>query len=436
MRLSHRKNRSINVLKYLFLTLPLFWVLGLEQIVPMVFIGIAGGFLLATNRKISIPRPLRFALIFLLWQVFSLVSIDRDTNYVVFAKNFITFLVGWVSAVIIANGINNEVEAKEFLKSVIWFIVISDIIGLLYLLNILPESFNSLSKPIIQPILGHSQFVQDNVLLRSIGKTSTKFGDLTVSRVSLVFLFPTGAALAYLIIIPLFIFFRKIFTRQFLTILLAVASLVILVFTFTRSAYIILPTSILIALFVRKQYRVPKIVKPAVVLGAFFAVSANIFLFRSEIVNIYQALFVNIRKDSLTSRVEVYKETIHSLNEHLLVGWGTPRAIDSVQLAPLGTHNEYLFIIYSFGIMGFIFYSLFWVSMWKRALLGMDFRINEGRENTFQVAVFISFLNIFLNGFVQGNEFDLSNAILVWMIFGLICSPLYYDKRRKISQFR
>lgn len=405
--------------------MPVFWLLGLEQIIPFAIILLAGLKMILLRKSIRLPLPGAILVLFLLWQFVSFLSIDVVSNRIVFLKNWLTYLVGLTIFIILVNEVRTKRDLSRVMNSVFWLMIAASFIGILFIAGLVPGRFESLAGRFLPDFLKQSTFIQENVIQREIGIENAYIGNFQFRRVTSIFLFPGSASLGYLVAIPLLIYawFRAPVASLKYFSLLFILPFILLVFlsTGTRTAILLFPASILVVLLIYWLRRVPKLSLPVVLIGLMIIAVIILILTGAILRDFLNLVFVEVRGSSIIDRMEVYQATFDSLRGKLVTGWGSPREIETVQLAPAGTHGEYIFVLYSYGLIGLFLYLAFLASIWIRFIRNAAMsRRQENRINYYlYIALAIILLTITIRGITHGTNFDLTGAILFWLVVGL-----------------
>lgn len=410
-----------------FLALPFLWVLGLEQLAPILLLMMALFKVILIRRRVYVPLTVIIAIFFLGWQLLSATSIDRGSNWIVFGRNLLSYLAGFALYFLIVNEVGTERQFRRVLGALFFFAALATIVGVLFVLGLLPERFTALSAPLFPGVLRSSTFIQENVIVREIGRPGAVLGGLTYRRVSSLFLYPTTMAVAYLILLPLqFYAWRQARGARRIALLnLFMLSLAVFLFTATRTALLVLPAAVATILAQRWPIwrRLPRLALPALAILLLIMLLFAFWLGTESLRSVSQDFFVETRADSFTGRMQVYQATLRSLDDHWLLGWGTPRRIPQVHLAPAGTHGEFINILYSFGLVGFLLYGMLYLSLWLDLLAGLRSAAMDrapapdARQFLWYVAVILLALNV--NGLAHGINFDLLTVLLFWGVMGL-----------------
>lgn len=417
--------QSVEDLSIVLVSYPFLWLLGLEQFFPYLVIILAAIKLLFKKRTFRFPIPLRIMGVLILWQWVSYLSIDLPTNRVVFFDNWLSYLSGLLFAVIITNTITSKERLTIFFRAILFFCAATTVIGILFIAGFLPDRFTAPVASIMPTYLKQSTFVQDSIIQREIGRSNVIFGGLQYNRVSSIFLFPGSAAAGYLTMVPIvwFVWYHTKKNRVLALALLALLMLSLLVFaaTTTRTALILLPLATASAVLLNWLRKLPNLIIPAVISITFSTILLLLLAMPTVPQEISNQLFVETRGDSLRDRLEVYTATFESIVEHPIVGWGTPRKIESVKLAPAGTHGEYIFVLYSYGMVGLVLFLLFLGLLWIQLIAKIKWaiRTNNRFSYLFYAVVALCLFLYNMNAFAHGSMFDTGTMILSWSIIGL-----------------
>lgn len=401
--------------------LPLLWVLGFEQILPIPILLWAAIKLLLTRHTLKIPPLGALFLLFVIFQIVSATSIDLATNWIVFAKNFASYLVGFLLFLIVVNQVKTPKAFRQVSWVVVFTIALITLIGTLFILGFLPGKFQALGANLVPGFLRGSEFVQQNIILREIGRPQARLGSFAYRRVSSIFLYPTTAAVGYLIFIPFLanMWYQARGGKKWFVALLFLFAAVNFLFTATRTAVIALIVAAVTMLLWQKRRLFPPLLLPALAaLLAIFILAALLWNL-DTLVEATQSVFINTRADSFTGRTAVYVATFNSLTAHPLIGWGTPRAIPTVKLAPAGTHGEYINILYSFGLVGLTLYLGLYALIWLR----LAKQITIKSTSSFALCSATTILALNINGIAHGINFDLLTVIFFWLIVALLHTP-------------
>jgi O-antigen ligase len=411
----YKHNRMIiNDVKVLILLFPIWWILGVEQFIWFFY-------LLIIFIKMLIFKKGEFRLsnihliffVFLCSVLLSIVNIDLPVRYITFFKNFCSFGSAWLCLVIVHNSLYDWNELLKLLRTLIGVILFSAVVGVV-------NFFFSSTRIEITSMI--SFFLPDSLLSTSFGSILAvrNFGAMDnfiligqYFRVNSLFLFATMFASVLALSFPFLIFLKKIskgFWSNFFCNFAILITILALVFTTGRVAIFAL---IIGFLYFRFFIRPDKIIK-IIYLGAFACVSLAIIVFfmQDSLFIDFVNLILNSRGEgSKMTRIQIYINSLESLKEHFIIGWGTQRDVSGMHY-PLGSHSFYLGILYKYGILGFSSFLCFLVLVWKKIKVIKMKNLNDEiliLLNYGRVMMFV----LLINGITD--EFDLDSTVMFFL---------------------
>lgn len=428
-------SRPLTDLRMIFFLLPVLWLTGLEQILPPLLLAWAAFKLVLGKATVRIPAiALPFA-IFLLWQIVSQLAIEQASDRIVFGRNLVSYTSAFLILFVIANDTRNRKDIVDLVYAIIGFSLVATAVALLFALGVLPARFEALIVGNLLPgFLRNSQFVQEHITLRVIGQPNAIFGPFVYPRVSSLFIFATGASAAYVVFLfwQWYAFQISRGTRRALIGLLLFSSLIVFLLTAARIAWGALLISLVLVKLFRYQarFRLPFILLPLLLIlltiGLVFVMADD-----QSLSQLFGAVFVNIRTGSLYDRLAVYEATLQLWMERPLTGWGAPKVVSGVNLAPAGTHSQLLGILFRFGLIGFLAYLAILALIW--AQIGAKLRQAAHRKNQQDWNLIITIATIFLAMHIMYLSyeffFDFTLVLLFWTTIGLIFSPALSAKQ-------
>lgn len=230
------------------------------------------------------------------------------------------------------------------------------------------------------------------------------------------FLDPNFAG-AFFVLYFLFVlvFFQKIKLKNYRYVLITILilSLVSILLTFSRSAYIMFFVGVLSLMSIKKQRKL------------FFLIvifSVGIFLtskmvFKSEGTNLLRTASGNARLDSIGNAVVIFKD-----NPIFGVGFNSYRYAQKrygfinedkrLIHSGAGTDNSFLFILATTGIVGFLgfLYLLYKIFNLANRMI---------KKNQYALILFVSILSLGVNSFFVNSLFFPSLMLWVWILAGL-----------------
>lgn len=406
---------SLADVKLLFLLTPLWWVLGIEQIIWPIILSYSCIKILLVRKRIRVSSPLILLLLFIGSSLISGFFIIEPLRIITFMRN----LSGYLSALFLFIVITNSIQTWRKLTSLIHVTVISmaciSVIGLLAILNIYRGEFPSLVGTLIPGSLAQTDYAR-RIISRSVGNIDwfSFFGQYF--RVSSTFLFATLYASALSITIPLTTlmihYSRGIRKLIYIGILLSLVTN--LLFTTGRSAIFALAIGGVYWAFDNRA--IPKIAKLS---GFALSMIIILVLALSPPASGYQGSLGHLltaRGSSSRDRLFIYSQTLAGMVERPLFGWGTERDIPDFPF-PAGSHSYFLGAVYKYGIIGAFIFIALWVSVWKST-----YRRSDLKHLPFMSYMRWIILTAGLNSMTDVLDLDLVTLMLLWSVFAIIAA--------------
>jgi hypothetical protein len=365
--------------KLLFLMLPLWWALGIEQFVYFPLLLFSSVKLLLIKRTVRYQPTLILLLLFTGASIGSLVQVEDPLRFVTFARNLLSYL----TLTMLFFVITNAVRAWHQLQSLLSAIVISlGIVGVLGLMAALGTFTPVIQTPVTQLI---PEMIRNTDLLgriseRELGSFSWFSYLGKYYRLRGTFLFATMYAAALAMVIPLAALCFNYANRKRGKILYLGIILVLLwnlFFTTGRTAWLALLAGGLLWLVFSTRItlwtRASLIAIGIVGLVLLFTLQAP--LIKEETGNLLAA-----RGSSTSDRLLIYAATVEGIAARPLLGWGTERDVAGIPY-PAGSHSYMLGILYRHGVAaGALFLSVFVATVWasistarRRCHAGMNY---------------------------------------------------------------
>lgn len=303
------------------------------------------GNILITRRRIQIPAPVRFLLLFVVWAAITLLagSMYLSSTQLLVALFYLIRLTFLAAFIPITMTLFSKTEDQYRINHA-GFIAIISVIVLGYVQIFLVPNFGFMAEFGWDPHSGRmlSTFFDPNF-----------FGMLCVITL--------GMTMSYLTTQP---YGTKAWNRMLGLTLLVLGALIL---TFSRSTYL----AFLICLFVILMIRMWRIVVIAMILLA--VVGGSIPRVRTRVLGAVQ--FDTTARD----RIESWKSTLIIVKANPVMGvgynafgpaqlrYGTRQNLESH--AAGGSDSSLLFILATTGIIGLGIYSMFWLLLWFDALM-------------------------------------------------------------------
>lgn len=421
--------RLSSLISLFFGLLPIWWVLGLEQFIwPFAF----GGLVLLLiygrtleRRGIVFPAPARWALAFLVVQLFSSFFIVEPAWVLVFMRNFGLWLGGLCLFILVINLINfGSREFYALLGTVLLVSLLACVVGCLGVTGIFDPHFMSPLSHVLPSIVVDSEYARAMLVKSWTAAESTAIFGLELKRPRAFFIYPNPFAGFLVLTLPLTLFYcttkRKRLGRWFWLPGVTLTSFAVLLTT-SRAAIVSL---IIGAVVLRHNLRPPlRFVLYTVIAGS-LVVAPLLLLSRlpsakQQSKEILEEL-ITARGQSHRTRATVYAATLESWRDRPVFGWGTQRSPRVAGLSsnypPLGSHSTYGAILYRHGIVGLLVYLAMMLSIYGRFR-----RRNLSADRTrFLVYARWAFVGNVAHAILLEVDLDATLLMTMWLLWALV----------------
>jgi O-antigen ligase len=429
--------RPLTDLKAALLGLPALWLLGLEQVVLPLLVIWAACKLPLRQSKLRLPLAAIPFILFLIWQIVPQVTLEGSRDWIVSGRNMVAYVAALCILLILANDVKNLQEVYSLIYAMIGLSLVSAGVAVLFILGVLPQEFQAaLVKALLPGALQGSRFVQESIIIREIGRQDALFGPFVYPRISGLFLSANNAAIGYTCLLY-WQWWLLTTARRFkwwLSLLLFAFSALVFLFTGSRIAWLafVIAFGLMYALRYQVRLRLPAVTLPLAILTLTLS-GILFFLFTGdqtghEWVNTF---FLDVREGSFRARLILYETTIALWLERPIIGWGVSKPVASVSLAPVGTHNELLGMLFRSGLVGFTLYLFVLISIWLQISLRIKQAVKAQNRVVWQLCLIVTavFLSLNIMHLAYSFYWDASVLLLTWTTVGLIYSkPLAAER--------
>jgi O-antigen ligase len=407
-------------IKLIFILQPLFWLAGLEQIVPAMLVLWMLFKRILINARLRIPSSIWLALIFWIWQLLHFFTLP-DSELDLFIKSQGTWLTLVGLFVIIYNVANSQEHWDKILSGIELFGAITVSLGLLYIVGILDFQVQSLLGKLLP-----ASFVSNSHFFTTISLRSFGFPDATgLPRVRSTFWHPSSYASALLVLFAIewFQLKRKSLKNRKIRLVLLALVIINLGFTFSRTTYIAFALMIFLIWWLGGQAYWSRLQK-IITLGLFSILVLIylyiVFLFKGELsFNFLTDIVYNFRPYSILARVRVYEISWQLFLEKPLWGWGTWVKIEGLPSAfSAGSHSDYLSVLFQFGIPGLLFYLGF-IGITGYVLLKGYFSAKRSEARSFFSVTLALMMAMLVRQVTSELLWDLYVVSIVWGMWAL-----------------
>lgn len=421
----------------LLLLFPLWWVIGVEQLVwPIGFSLVLLKCVVMQHYVIRISRTVKWLLLFLLIHLVSGLFIVETFRWVTFFRNLSTYVAFFALHLILTNRIKNWHQIESLLKIYVGIMSLTALAGLLAILDIWQPDFTSLLGNFMPGWIKATSY-GERIATRSVGNWSWFSFLRRYFRVHSFFLYATLYASALATAIPTTLYLFHDSPKIKMKVIYAVGMILMginIVYTTGRIAIIgCLAGAIFYLTFFSRWRTLTKIV---FVLGL---IGLVVFVLQTDSLTVFVDLyedFVFARgSGSFYGRSEVYRVTLEQFAERPFFGWGTERDIPDFPF-PAGSHSYYLGILYKHGLFGLIAFLGFLISIWweSRPIKSKPHHNQNKSATRFLLYGRWIIVAFAINSFTDVLELDATTLVFFGLVTGLLIKTRYLLKGGQILQ--
>jgi len=422
-----KEEKIINILCYLFILHPLFWLIGIDQLVWLTFPIFLFLYAILNGIKLRFPFIL---VLFLIVHILSGFSIPFESHawfYLpLYFYKLLAILCALITFLFIYNLGNNILLFEKIMKFVIFSIAISVLTSLL-ITFVFKKIFIFLAplKYILPKFLLSRGIIQE-MLTKSLCEYGIFF-DKKICRISGFFYYPNTLADAILVGVAFVLYFmnyRRIYIFIFLLFICG------LIFTTSRAGI----TSFLIAFWIYIIFRIFKNFYISLLFIFFSLLIFYLCFLTSLSFNSYISNKFKIVKEkvlgarTIKGRENIYEKTWRYIKKRPLLGWGTNRRFYEFETLNikirhpyLGSHSGYLSILFRTGIIGLSVFVLFLI---KLGMIISKKLLYEQNEKVYRLscALLFGYIALSLHLLFLDNMHDFVLLNLNWTLWGLIAA--------------
>jgi len=321
------------VIEFIYLTL---WVTGLEQLLgPIVIVALF--FLRICSGKVILPTEARVFFVFIVYVSLHALTVTSVVDALSVLRDSLNYLAGLCVYLLL---VNSNISQQDVAKRFIRFVVIISLLSCFYVLGY--EGHHTFAKFILPDFI--LQTDNGNLMtFRTFGReldfmqvTNTRLKGISTSAIQFSFVLLT----AWMIVMVYERTKRKsLFTLFFLVVLF-----------FTQSRISMLVASVFYFILTFKIYRQWLVVV--------FCLLIITTLYWSDIVDLFEHVFIHTRSGSFQNRYSIYIHTIDDFLNAPLWGYSVQKMSIFADY-PLGSHSFYLGVLYKYGMVGFTMLLIF-----------------------------------------------------------------------------
>lgn len=419
-------------IQWTFLLIPLWWFIGIEQIIwPLLFGWAAVKVLIRRRGNVVIVPTLNWLVVFIVIHILSGFFITESFRIVTFARNLSTYIAAAFLLFVLINSVITWRQIETLLISLISIMIVAAFVGLLGIFDLWRPQVNSVIGFVLPASISSTGY-GGRIAFRTIGDLSWFVGIGEYFRVTSFFMYSTLYATCLSLTIPVVMFLNNIANRfrKKLIFGLGVSLLLVnLIFTTGRVAALsFVAGGVYFYLFVRQlgiQTRYRSIIIFFLITGIFVVMITLVVLNISLFQETFDTVVFSRGSGSVDGRLYVYLMTLQDFWKRPFLGWGTERDIPGFPY-PMGSHSYYLGILYKQGSLGLGALCMTLVTLW-RDTKPLRFMRNGGKL-VYTISKLNRFLEygrwviviVFLNSITDVLELDALTLMVMWCFFSLL----------------
>lgn len=417
----------------LFLALwPLWWILGVEQILPPLFLTWeTARYLWQARGRFTVSAPVVWAGLLAAWWLVPALWVDREYADI-FVKETAAAWSQVMMLFLFGNAVRTAKEWNQAARGLKWLAVFVAAGGLIYALGLWRGEMLSAVGRLLPGYLVESSTFFRSIAIRRLAVVSAEGAALFPGRLTSLTLTPSSLSIISLLLIP-FVAWQmseaKGRTRVVLGLALA-ELLVCLAGAESRVAYLAFGVG-LAAFGVYASRSLNRRARTALYAGAAALVVLailGIVIGFGGLDDLWRAVAVEWRPGSISVRTRVYLETFRLLPEHPIAGWGVQARIPGVRSSfSAGSHSSILAMGFRHGVVGLVLYIGLWVSIWREIFRGLKRSGASQGARGFWVAVAVAMLCFNIRELADAWWWDQTLTMTLWTLWGLILAAKVKD---------
>ncbi len=410
--------RPLRCVAWLFVLLPLWWALGLEQFVwPVGLLGIA---LFRYGAMGTLPKLVpvaRWLGVFLVVHLISGFFIVENIRYITFARNISTYVSAFLLVVLITNEARSWEDVRGLVGALVLTMFWAGCIGAIAALGIWRPNFASAISWVTPDWILQTDY-GETAAIRSVGDESWFFG-IQFFRVNGLFLYSTMYAAALVVTIPVAAFAWSQARERIQRVLLGGVTLLLLLNlagTTARMSIVGLLAGLTVYLSLYTRLRRPI----AIALGGGVIVLVAATLVAPDWVDETASSLIYARgPNTVNSRSLVYAQTIQDFQQRPVFGWGTQRHVAGLPYGA-GSHSYYLGVLYKQGAVGLLVFLAVWWCVWRDTRPPpTDSQAGDPSIRFLQIGRWV-IVAALINALTEVLDLDATTSALLWWVLALL----------------
>lgn len=411
---------AVDVIAGAFALLPLWWVLGLEQVIWAAAAVVAAVVLASSRRRMRIPVPVWVLAAALVPIVASLATIESPDRLVTYLRSVVGYLTFGAIALIASNVADRPSRTHRLVVGLGIGMACDVALGGLAALGILRPTF---AGPVMDAVLPAGLTATDlgqRFVTRSLGTESwfSLYG--TYFRVNGLFLFATMHAAALAVTLPFLAYLARRAAGLARVLWIAAVGLALANLALTTGRSAILATMLGFALFLLRRSRSKLLVAIATTAIGLGAITLWAVVPGGAVADPVREVLA-ARGSSTSDRLRIYDATLREIARQPWIGFGTERDREDLPY-PVGSHSFVLGLAYRHGVIALLLALLAGYGIWRSARR----QAKMGMSRSFARYLEWSLMAILVVSLTDVTELDATTFALTAVVagFALARAPL------------
>lgn len=404
-------------LRLLFIGLPVLWVVGLEQIVPVLVLLLVGFRVVFSRTRVRRSRLLLLLTVLLILQLAAATMVTSPERLITFLRTFSTYLSAAGILIIVLNEAVAGRSIRPLLRAGTYGLLAASILSLAAIVGIARFEFSSPFASLIPEWIrqtGYGRLVAE----RSIGGT-TWFWGRPVYRTSTFFLYANTYATALAAFVPIALYLAWTASKRN-----------------HRGGWVVAAALLFVALLSTTSRTSIAALLVGATLWAFLSMTvfwrfvSTVFLMMILVVipfalpastdALVDATIGARGYGSAASRVAIYSGTLAGIGARPVLGWGTERDPPGVENPryPDGSHSYYLGTAFRFGVPALLVLAWIFARSWGSVTVMV--RASRGARRTGHRLLYWSLTAMMLTAVTTSHDLDLMTMLYLWLVLSVI----------------